>query len=226
MPAGTLYVVSTPIGNLKDISVRALETLQQVDLIAAEDAQHTNILLKHHEISKRMIRYHEHNEERRAQELLSFLEAGDSIALVCNAGTPTISDPGYRVIKLAAERGVPVVPVPGACAFLAALVMSGLPTDRFLFEGFLPRKKGRAGRLQSLAAFEGTVVIYESPLRVADTLSDILAHFGNRRMAFCRELTKKFESVVTGTVSEVLAGMNQRPPKGECVLVIGKEGLS
>ncbi len=226
MPAGTLYVVSTPIGNLKDISVRALETLQQVDLIAAEDAQHTNILLKHHEISKRMIRYHEHNEERRAQELLSFLEAGDSIALVCNAGTPTISDPGYRVIKLAAERGVPVVPVPGACAFLAALMMSGLPTDRFLFEGFLPRKKGRAGRLRSLAAFEGTVVIYESPLRVADTLSDILAHFGNRRMAFCRELTKKFESVVTGTVGEVLAGMNQRPPKGECVLVIGKEGLS
>ena len=226
MLAGTLYVVSTPIGNLKDITVRALETLQQVDLIAAEDAHHTNILLKHHEISKRMIRYHEHNEERRAQELLSFLEAGDSIALVCNAGTPTISDPGYRVIKLAAERGVPVVPVPGACALLAALVISGLPTDRFLFEGFLPRKKGRAGRLQSLAAFEGTVVIYESPLRVADTLSDILAHFGNRRMAFCRELTKKFESVVMGTVSEVLSGMNQRPPKGECVLVIGKEGLS
>ncbi len=226
MLAGTLYVVSTPIGNLKDITIRALEILQQVDLIAAEDARHTDILLKHHEISKRMIRYHEHNEERRAQELVSFLEAGDSIALVCNAGTPTLSDPGYRVIKLAAERGIPVVPVPGASALLAALVISGLPTDRFLFEGFLPRKKGRAGRFQSLAAFEGTVVIYESPLRVADTLSDIHTHFGKRRMAFCRELTKKFESVVRGTVGEVLAGVNQHPLKGECVLVIGKEGLS
>ena len=223
---GTLYVVSTPIGNLEDITLRALEVLQKVDLIAAEDANHTGILLKRHDISKRMIRYHEHNEERRAQELLSFLEAGDSIALVCNAGTPTLSDPGYRVIKLAAERGIPVVPVPGASALLAALVMSGLPTDRFLFEGFLPRKKGRAGRLQSLAAFDGTVVIYESPLRVSDTLSDILTHFGSRRMAFCRELTKKFESMVRGTVGEVLANVSQQPPKGECVLVIGKEGLS
>ncbi|UCH64334.1 MAG: 16S rRNA (cytidine(1402)-2'-O)-methyltransferase [Fidelibacterota bacterium] len=219
-------MVSTPIGNLKDITIRALEILQQVDLIAAEDVHHTNILLKHHEISKRMIRYHEHNEERRAKELLSFLEAGDSIALVCNAGTPNLSDPGYHVIKQAAERGIPIVPVPGASAFLAALVMSGLPTDRFLFEGFLPRRKGRAGRLQSLAAFKGTVIIYESPMRVADTLSDILIHFGERRMAFCRELTKKFESVMRGTVGEVLAGVNQTPPKGECVLVIGKEGLS
>ena len=226
MHTGTLYVVSTPIGNLKDITLRALETLERVDLIAAEDARHTDILLKHYEISKRMVRYHEHNEERQAQELVAFLEAGDSIALVCSAGTPTLSDPGYRVIKLAAERGIPVVPLPGASALLTALVMSGLPTDRFLFEGFLPRKKGRTNRLQSLAAFEGTVVIYESPQRVAETLTDILTHFGNRRMAFCRELTKKFESVVRGSVQEVLAIVGERPPKGECALVVGKEGLS
>ncbi len=226
MQTGTLYVVSTPIGNLKDITLRALEVLDQVDLIAAEDTRHTGVLLKHHELSKRMISYHEHNEGRRANELVRFLEAGDNIALVCNAGTPNISDPGYRVIKLATERGIPVVPVPGASAVLAALVMSGLPTDRFLFEGFLPRKKGRTARLQSLAAFDGTVVIFESPQRVADTLIDILTHFGNRHAAFCRELTKKYETVVSGTVQEVLASVGQRPPKGECVLVIGKEGLS
>ncbi|MFB0517520.1 MAG: 16S rRNA (cytidine(1402)-2'-O)-methyltransferase [Candidatus Neomarinimicrobiota bacterium] len=226
MPSGILYVVSTPIGNLKDITLRALEILDQVNFIAAEDTRTTSVLLKHHEISKRMISYHEHNEARRANELVQLLEAGDSIALVCNAGTPTISDPGYRVIKLAVERSIPVVPIPGASAVLAALVTSGLPTDQFIFEGFLPRKKGRTARLQSLAGFEGTVVIYESPQRVAETLVDILTHFGNRRLALCRELTKKFETVVRGTVQEVMASVGEQPPKGECVLVIGKEGLS
>ncbi len=226
MPVGTLYVVSTPIGNLTDVTLRALEILERVDLIAAEDAQHTTILLKRHDISKRMIRYHEHNEESRARELIGFLETGDDVALVCNAGTPTISDPGYRVIRMAADRGISVVPVPGPNAGLAALVMSGLPTDRFLFEGFLPRKKGRTSRLHSLAAFKGTVIIYESPLRISETLTDILTHFGNRQIAFCREITKKFESVIRGTVEEVLEEIGKRTPKGECVLIIGKEGLS
>jgi len=224
--SGTLYVVSTPIGNLKDITLRALEILNQVDLIAAEDTRHTGMLLKHHELSKRMLSYHEHNEQSRAIELIQFLESGDNIALVCNSGTPTISDPGYRVIKLATERGIPVVPVPGASAVLAALVISGLPTDRFLFEGFLPKKKGRTTRLESLAAFEGTVLIFESPQRIAETLAEIRTCFGNRRMALCRELTKRFECAVRGTVQEVLVSVGQRPPKGECVLVIGKEGLS
>jgi 16S rRNA (cytidine1402-2'-O)-methyltransferase len=223
---GTLYVVSTPIGNLKDISFRALEILDQVDLIAAEDTRHTDILLKRHDIAKRMVSYHDHNEVNRAPQLVEFLEAGDSIALVSNAGTPTISDPGYRVIKLAAERGIPVVPIPGSSAVLAALVMSGLPTDRFLFEGFLPRKKGRTSRLQSLAAFEGTVVIYESPQRIADTLDDIIAHFGNRQMVLCREITKKFETILRGTVSDIITSVAVRPLKGECVMVIGKGGLS
>lgn len=226
MQFGTLFVVATPIGNLKDITFRAVEVLRDVDLIAAEDTRKTDVLLKRYEISKRMVSYHEHNEESRAAQIMDFLKAGDSVALVCNAGTPSISDPGYRVIKLAADNGLPVVPVPGPSAFLTALVMSGLPTDRFLYEGFLPRKKGRMSRLQSLAAFGGTVIIYESPLRVLETLKDIHTHFGNRRMVFCRELTKKFETVVRGTIQDVLTHVQARQPKGECVLVIGKEGLS
>ncbi|MFC1484394.1 16S rRNA (cytidine(1402)-2'-O)-methyltransferase [Candidatus Neomarinimicrobiota bacterium] len=226
MQFGTLFVVATPIGNLKDLTFRALEVLQEADLIAAEDTRKTNILLKHYEISKRMVSYHEHNEESRAAQIVDFLKAGDSVALVCSAGTPTISDPGYRVIKLAADHGLPIVPVPGPSAFLTALVMSGLPTDRFIYEGFLPRKKGRMSRLQSLAAFSGTVIIYESPLRVVGTLKAIQVHFGNRHMAFCRELTKKFETVIRGTIQEVLIHVQEREPKGECVLVIGKDGLS
>jgi 16S rRNA (cytidine1402-2'-O)-methyltransferase len=224
--SGTLFVVATPIGNLKDFTFRALGVLQEADLIAAEDTRKTSILLKHYEISKRMVSYHEHNEESRSAQIVEFLKAGDSVALVCSAGTPSISDPGYRLIKLAAEHGLPIIPVPGPSAFLTALVISGLPTDRFLYEGFLPRKKGRMSRLKSLAAFSGTVIIYESPLRVVGTLKAILEHFGNRRMAFCRELTKKFETVIRGTIQDVLIHVQEREPKGECVLVIGKEGLS
>ena len=226
MQFGTLFVVATPIGNLKDITFRAVEILKEANLIAAEDTRKTDILLKHYEISKRMVSYHEHNEQSRAAQIVDFLKAGDSVALVCNAGTPGISDPGYRVIKLAADNGLPVVPVPGPSAFLAALAMSGLPTDRFLYEGFLPRKKGRVSRIQSLAAFTGTVIIYESPHRLVSTLEDIYNHFGNRRMVFCREITKKFETVVRGTIKDVLTHVQAREPKGECVLVIGKEGLT
>ncbi len=226
MQTGTLYVISTPIGNLKDITLRALEVLQQVDLIAAEDTRHTGILLKHHQISKRMLSYHEHNEVRRAKELVEFMLSGGNVSLVSNAGTPAVSDPGYRVIRQAHEQGIPVVPIPGASAVLAALAMSGLPTDRFLFEGFLPKKKGRTARLKSLAAFDGTVVIYEAPQRVAKTLGDIRTHFGNRSAALCREITKRYESVIRGSIQELMDGVDQTPPKGECVLVIGKEGLA
>ncbi len=226
MLPGTLYVVSTPIGNLKDITRRALEILSEVDLIAAEDTRHTGILLKHHHLKTAMVSYHEHNEQSRSRELLASLQAGKDIALVSDAGTPAISDPGYRIVHLAAHHGIPVVPIPGPSALLAALVSSGLPTDRFLFEGFLPRKKGRQTRLKSLADFEGTVVIYESAQRVERTLNDIAAHFGNRRVALCRELTKKFETVLRGSVQELLEAMGERPLKGECVLVIGKAGLA
>ncbi len=223
MRTGTLYVVSTPVGNLKDISLRALEVREQVDLIAAEDTRHTGILLRRHGISKTMLSYHEHNEQRRAVELVGLLEAGKDVALVSNAGTPTVSDPGYRVVALAAERGLDVVPIPGASALLAALVASGLPTDRFLFEGFLPRKKGRSTRLEELAAFRGTVILYEAPPRLGGTLEDVRTHFGERRVALCRELTKKFETVIRGSVTEVLEEVGRKTPKGECVLVIEKE---
>jgi len=223
--AGTLYVVSTPIGNLKDITQRALETLERVDLIAAEDTRHTGLLLKAHGLRKPMVSYHEHNERERAAQLVTQLEGGRHIALVSDAGTPGISDPGYRIIHLAAERGIRVEPIPGASALLAALAASALPTDRFLFEGFLPRKKGRKTRLESLAAFEGTVVVYESARRVPKTLADILNVFGDRQAALCRELTKKFETVLRGRVTDILGRLGATPLKGECVLVIGKEGL-
>ena len=223
MRTGTLYVVSTPVGNLKDISLRALEVLGRVGRIAAEDTRHTGQLLKAHGISGTLVSYHEHNERRRAGELVALLAEGTDVALVSSAGTPTISDPGYRVIALAAEQGIPVVPIPGASALLAALVASGLPTDRFLYEGFLPRKKGRTARLKELAGFRGTVILYEAPQRVAATLRDVLVHFGDRPAALCRELTKKFETVIRGSVGEVLAEVDHKEPKGECVLVISKE---
>ncbi len=223
--AGTLYVVATPIGNLQDISLRALEILGSVDLIAAEDTRHTGRLLKRHGLSTRMISYHDHNEIARSAELVRELVSGRQIALVSDAGTPTISDPGYRLVRAAAEAGVTVAPIPGPAAALAALSVSGLPTDRFLFEGFLPRRKGRQSRLAELAGFSGTVIIYEAPGRVPATLRDLLDAFGNRRAALCRELTKLHETVLRGTLDELRAAVEAKSLKGECVLLIAKEGL-
>lgn len=225
MGAGVLYVVSTPIGNLEDITFRAISTLKSVDLIAAEDTRHTGKLLKHYEVMCPMVSYHEHNELARTAELMDRLAAGQQIALVSDAGTPAISDPGYRLISAAVEQGFRVVPLPGANAALAGLVASGLPTDRFLFEGFLPKKKGRNTRLEQLAQFNGTVVIYESPMRVIKTLGAVMAVFGERKVALCRELTKRYETILTGTITELLAKLDGKPPKGECVIVIGKAGL-
>ena len=224
--AGTLYVVATPIGNLQDISLRALEILSSVDLIAAEDTRHTGRLLKRHGLTTRMISYHDHNEIARSAELVRELLSGQQIALVCDAGTPTISDPGYRLVHAAAEAGVTVAPVPGPAAVLAALSVSGLPTDRFLFEGFLPRRKGRRTRLAELAGFNGTVIIYEAPVRVSATLGDLRESFGNRRAALCRELTKLHETVLRGTLDELLVMVEAQTLKGECVLLIAKEGLN
>lgn len=218
-------MVSTPIGNLEDITFRAVSTLKSVDLIAAEDTRHTGRLLKHYEVKCPMVSYHEHNEMARTAELMDRLAAGQQIALVSDAGTPAVSDPGYRLISAAVEHGFRVVPLPGANAALAGLVASGLPTDRFLFEGFLPRKKGRKTRLEQLAQFNGTVVIYESPMRVIKTVEAIMAVFGERKMALCRELTKRYETILTGTTTEVLDKLDGKPPKGECVIVIGKAGL-
>jgi 16S rRNA (cytidine1402-2'-O)-methyltransferase len=217
---GTLYVVSTPIGNLEDITLRGVKVLASVDLIAAEDTRTTRVLLGRYNITKPMVSYFSHNERRRASELLERLEAGASIALVSDAGTPGISDPAYLVIKGAIDRGIPVVPIPGASALLSALIVSGLPTDRFVFEGFLPLKKGRKSKLQALRSEQRTIVLYESPHRVLKTLRELLEALGDRDVAVAREMTKKFEEVTRGSLSTVLASMSKRQSRGEYVIVI------
>lgn len=216
-----LYVVSTPIGNLNDITLRALQVLGEVDLIAAEDTRQTRKLLDHYGIKTPITSYHDHNKEQKTPVLLKHLEGGMDVALVSDAGTPGISDPGYYLIRRAIEQGVQVIPVPGPTASVAALVVSGLPTDRFIFEGFLPAKKGKRRRILSeLATEERTIILYESPYRLQRTLNDILEVFGDRKMVAARELTKKFEEVIRGSVSELLDHFTQNRPRGEFVLVI------
>ena len=224
MPAASLYVVATPLGNLEDITLRALRILSEVDLVAAEDTRHSRGLLAHHGIECKMLALHEHNEEKQAPQLVERLLAGESIALISDAGTPLLSDPGYRLISLAIEKGVAVVPVPGASAVTAALSVAGLPTDRFAFEGFLPSKQGaRLKRLQALATEQRTLVFYESSHRIADFLAELELAFGNgRRMAVCRELTKQFETVLRGAVEEVrrLVENDDNQRKGEFVVLV------
>ena len=174
MKSGILYLVATPIGNLADITFRAIETLREVDLIAAEDTRHAAILLRHYEIRKPVVSYYEENEKRRSQELLDKLSAGQNIALITDAGTPLLSDPGFQLVRRAIENDIQIVPIPGASSILTALMVSGLPTDRFTFEGFLPRKKGRMTRLNELANEPRTMVFFESPHRVLETLQDFL----------------------------------------------------
>jgi len=218
--SGALYVVSTPIGNLDDISLRAIRILKSVDLIAAEDTRTTRFLLDHLSISRPLISYYSHNEARRLPELIATLKEGKSVALVSDAGTPGISDPAYLLIRGALAAEIKVIPIPGASAVLAALVASGLPMDRFVFEGFLPVKKGRTKRLEHLRDEDRTIVLYESPFRVERTVADILRHIGNRRISIVREITKKFEEVIRGSAAEVLETIRKRPPKGEMVIVV------
>ena len=221
---GRLYVVATPIGNLDDITLRALAVLAGADLIAAEDTRHTRLLLERHGIERALIAVHEHNEERQAPGLVERLRQGASIALVSDAGTPLLSDPGYRFVRMAAESGIEVVAVPGPSAVTAALSVSGLPTDRFVFEGFLPaRSAARRNRLTELRAEPRTLVLFESSHRIEACLADLRDLFGPERpAALCRELTKQFETVLRGPVSDLLervtADPNQR--KGEFVLVV------
>jgi 16S rRNA (cytidine1402-2'-O)-methyltransferase len=217
---GTLYVVSTPIGNLDDLTIRALNVLKGVDLIAAEDTRTTLVLLRHYEITKPLVSYYSYNEARRTPELVEKLAAGSAIALVSDAGTPGISDPAYRVVRAALDRGIPVVAIPGAAAFLPALITSGLRMDRFVFEGFLPVKKGRKTKLESLAREERTIILYESPHRLLRTLTDLKGALGERRVSVARELTKKFEEVVRGTLTSAYEAFASRSIKGEFVLVI------
>jgi 16S rRNA (cytidine1402-2'-O)-methyltransferase len=223
--AGTLYVVSTPIGNLADITERGLQVLRGVNRIAAEDTRHTGRLLARFSISTSMTSYHEHNEHKAAPGLVKALKEGMSLAMVTDAGTPGVSDPGYRLLSLAADEGVPIVPIPGASAILAALVASGLPMERFVFEGFLPKKKGRQTRLKELAEESRTFVLYESPQRLSRTLNDLAEHMGReRRVVVCRELTKLHEEFVRGTVADLAETYAEKAVKGEITLVV--EGKS
>jgi 16S rRNA (cytidine1402-2'-O)-methyltransferase len=218
--AGTLYIVSTPIGNLQDITHRAVHILKSVDCIAAEDTRTTHILLDHLGITKPLVSYYAHNELRRIPELIDRLDRGEAIALVTDAGTPGISDPAFAIVRETLRSGYRVIPVPGASALLAALVVSGLPTDRFAFEGFLPPKKGRQKRIELLREEERTIVLYEAPHRLLRTLREIHSGLGDRDVAVARELTKKFEEVHRGTLSEVLSVVEKREPRGEYVIVI------
>jgi 16S rRNA (cytidine1402-2'-O)-methyltransferase len=222
-PQGTLYVVSTPIGNMGDFSFRAVEVLRAVDLILAEDTRHTRHLLERYEITTPSAAYHQHNEAKMTPGLVARLSAGESFALVTDAGTPLISDPGARLIAAAIAAVVPVVPVPGASALLAALVASGLAADRFTFFGFLTRTGGdRRAALDEIATLRHTAVLYEAPARIAATLSEIEERGGGERPAVvAREMTKQFEEVRRGTVSSLRAYYEERPPRGELVLVLG-----
>jgi 16S rRNA (cytidine1402-2'-O)-methyltransferase len=218
--AGTLYVVATPIGNLGDASPRSIEVLKAVDAIAAEDTRRTRKLLAHFGISTSLLSYHDHNEERASRSVLERLEGGKDVALVSDAGTPLIADPGYRVVALCAERGVEIVTVPGPSAAVAALSISGLPPHPFYFAGYLPRKSGqRRTRLEALGALGCTVVAYESPHRIASMLRDAAEVLGARRAVVARELTKVHEEVLRGTLEELAEAASGRRLKGEMVVV-------
>ncbi|HEV2176984.1 MAG TPA: 16S rRNA (cytidine(1402)-2'-O)-methyltransferase [Terriglobia bacterium] len=221
-PAGRLYLVGSPIGNLEDITLRAIRTLKEVDVVACEDTRRTQRLLDHYRIETPTVSYHEHNELTRAPELIIAMEEGSSIALVSDAGMPVISDPGYRLVKLAIRHGLPVVPVPGASAFVAALSASGLPIDRFRFLGFLPHKKTqRRQAIEELKPTQKTQVFYEAPHRILETLGDIRKILGDRPLVVAREVTKIHEEFVRGSAAEVLEHLKKKPVKGEITVLVG-----
>lgn len=220
---GTLYLVATPIGNLGDLSERAVKVLSEVDFIAAEDTRNSMRLLTHLGISKPMVSYFEHNKRERGGEIVARLQSGESCALVTDAGTPAISDPGEDIVALCAEAGVPVSSIPGPCAAIVALTLSGLPTGRFCFEGFLPvDKQERRRRLERLSSEDRTMIFHEAPHKLKNTLDDLAAAFGEgRRISLCRELTKLNEEAMRTTLGGAIAYYNSTPPRGEYVLVIG-----
>jgi 16S rRNA (cytidine1402-2'-O)-methyltransferase len=220
-----LFIIGTPIGNLEDLTFRALRLLKEVDLIACEDTRRTQKLLNFFNIKTPTISYHEHNEMTRAPELIVEMEGGSHVALVSDAGMPGISDPGYRLVHLAIRHGIPVVPVPGASAFLAALAASGLPVDQFRFLGFLPPKEGaRRQALKQLESATKTLVFYESPHRVVDMLEDVHDLLGDRPVVVAREVTKLHEEFLRGSVSEVLDRLRRKPPRGEFTVLVGRPG--
>jgi 16S rRNA (cytidine1402-2'-O)-methyltransferase len=229
MRRGVIYLVATPLGNLEDITLRALQTLREADLVACEDTRHTGRLLRHFEIEKPLLSYHEHNEARRADELVARALEGDSVAVVSDAGTPAISDPGYRVVRAAVDAGVRVVPIPGPSAAITALSASGLPTHDFLFKGFLPRRKTRRRvALRAMEAAVSTIVLYEAPHRILEALADLQDMLGDRNVVVARELTKIHEEFLRGTALSIRQELLRRPAvKGEFVVLVGpSEGVA
>ncbi len=219
--SGVLYLCATPIGNLDDLSARALRTLEEVDLIAAEDTRRTLTLLNHFGIHKPLISYFEHNKAEKGRILVSKMLEGQSIALVTDAGTPAVSDPGEDLVRLCIDNGIRVIPIPGCCAMVNALVASGLPTGRFCFEGFLSvTKKSRKAHLDSLRNETRTMIFYEAPHKLLNTLTDLYQTFGERRITLAREMTKKFEEFVYTTLSQAISAYRETPPKGEFVLIL------
>lgn len=218
--AGNLYIVATPIGNLSDITLRAIETLKSVDFIVAEDTRTSSVLLKHLGIAKPMMSFHSYSASERTGEIIGKVISGLDAALITDAGTPGISDPGYTLIRDAIESDVAVIPIPGPTAFVAALSASGLRTDRFLFEGFLPLKKGRQTKLRSLSNEQRTIIFYESPHRIEKTLKELSMSFGDRRCVVARELTKIHESFYRGTLSQILDLIGNSEKRGEFVIIV------
>ena len=219
--SGRLFIVPTPIGNLEDITLRAINTLKEVDLILAEDTRTSSFLLKHLGISKPLKSYHQHNEHKILDELITQLNSGKNIALISDAGTPGISDPGFLLIREAIEKNISIISLPGATAFVPALINSGLPCNEFSFYGFLPQKKGRQTRLKLLELEEKTFIVYESPFRLVKLLQELQKHLGaKRKVCVCRELTKLFEETKRGTLEELILFYNSKPVKGEIVVVV------
>jgi len=224
LTASTLYLVATPIGNLEDITLRALRVLRECDVVAAEDTRHSGQLLKHFGISKALLSYFQFNEARRSEEIIERLRRGEKVALVTDAGSPGISDPGGRVVKAAIAAGFRVEAIPGACALVAALTASGLPTDEFHFAGFLPHKSGqRKNKLESLKPIPGTLVFYESPYRIEKLLGELNEVFPEREVVLAREMTKKFEEFLRGRPAELLEMAKKRSLKGEFVVLVSPE---
>ncbi len=221
MEEGKLYIIPTPIGNLEDMTLRAIRLLKEVDLILAEDTRTTGVLLKHFEIDNKMQSYHKFNEHKAVERIVEMLKNGQNIALVSDAGTPGISDPGFLIARECAKAGVEVECLPGATALIPALVASGIPSDKFCFEGFLPQKKGRQTRLKFLADETRTMVLYESPHRVKKTLEQLAEFLGEERYAAsCREISKKFENIQRGTLKELITYFDENEPRGEFVLIV------
>ena len=217
---GALYLVSTPIGNLGDISYRAVHILKSVDFIAAEDTRVTSVLLRHYDIHKKMSSFHSYNQKRQTPQIIKLLQDNKSVALVSDAGTPGISDPAYMLVQAALQSNIKIIPIPGASALLAALIVSGLPINRFAFEGFLPLKKGRKTKIEKLGVEDRTIIFYESPHRILKTVKELNENWGNRQCVMGREITKKFEEFFRGGLADLSFYLSQKPVKGEIVLIV------